>query len=144
MTNQFSPSTQANQSEGEYILVVDDAMPLRKLVGMVLSKAGYKTSEVESAELALEKLGAEGPRIKLLITDLSMPNMDGFELIRQARQLLPQLKVLVMTGSYTFEEIQAPLLALGIGNLLVKPFTHPQLINAVANALREAEPLAEV
>jgi len=125
--------------KGDLVLVVDDALPMRRLVSMVLIKNGYEVVTADGGRGALDILKAQGANIKLLMTDVLMPGMDGFTLIREAKALHPGLKFLAMSGTYTSEEINGELLALGGVDLLLKPFNHFQLLNAVETALSTGE-----
>jgi len=125
--------------KGDLVLVVDDALPMRRLVSMVLIKNGYEVVNADGGRGALDILKAQGANIKLLITDVLMPGMDGFTLIYEAKKLNPQLRFLPMTGSFTFEEIEDQLIQLGLGKLLHKPFNHLQLLNAVEAVLKAPE-----
>jgi len=138
------PKSQATASisgrgSGEWVLVVDDALPLRRLVCMVLSQNGYQVAEANGGRSALDILEAQGANMQLVISDLLMPEMDGFTLIYEAKKLNPQLRFLPMTGSFTFEEIEDQLIQLGLGKLLHKPFNHLQLLNAVEAVLKAPE-----
>lgn len=113
-------------------------MLVRKIVTMVLSMNGYSVIEADGARSALSLLEAEGFRIKLLLTDLSMPEIDGFELIREVKQLFPSLKIVVMTGSYHSKDIVGRLNEFGLNVPLRKPFTNSALIKAVKTALAES------
>jgi CheY-like chemotaxis protein len=78
------------------ILVVDDDAQIRTLFRRILEEVGYSITTVSSAYRALMEL-REGS-YEALIADLSIPDMDGFELIKTARQECPHLKVLIVSG----------------------------------------------
>jgi len=123
--------------EGRIILVVDDVPDDTRLVALILAKYGFKTIEAESARTALKVIQAHGSKIDLLLTDLVMPAVDGLTLIRKARELHPDLKVLLMTGVQSLKEIEGIRFVLGLGNLLRKPFNHNDLLKAVLLALEK-------
>lgn len=103
----------------ERILVVDDEAGIVRLCQRMLDKAGYDVLTAISPSEALKIL--TGERIDLMLTDIRMPIMDGFELIRQAKKIQPDLAVVVMTGFGTVETaIQA--LQRGVDGLILKPF----------------------
>jgi DNA-binding NtrC family response regulator len=80
------------------ILVVDDEDPLRQVVCRELAADGYRTLEARSAQQALELLGEPPEPIELVITDIRMPGMDGWELGRRLSRLCPGLPVLYMSA----------------------------------------------
>jgi PAS domain S-box-containing protein len=107
------------------ILAVDDDAIILLNTATILEDMGHDVLQAHSARSALEILQQEN--IDLLITDYSMPNMTGAELVQQARQAKPDLKVIVASGYADLPEgtaLDAPRLA--------KPFTEHDLANAIA------------
>ena len=82
---------------GGRLLVVDDDASVRGVLASALHAAGHDAIEIEDAAAALRRL-EEGAPCDLLVTDLVMPGMDGFALIRAARVLRPGLGALMVTG----------------------------------------------
>jgi two-component system, cell cycle sensor histidine kinase and response regulator CckA len=115
------------------ILMVDDEDLLLTMGQAILSSFGYKVLTANNGPRALEILGQDETPVDLLITDLVMPGISGRELIEQARQLQPELRVLSTSG-YLFQ-----------GNnedeehYLQKPFTSNALLAKVKNVLAEPE-----
>ena len=66
------------------VLTVDDSKTMRQMVTFTLKNAGFDIIEAEDGQHALSVLGDE--KVDLVITDLNMPNMDGFELINELRK----------------------------------------------------------
>jgi len=117
------------------ILTVDDSPSMRQMVALTLTQCGHQVIEACDGRDALAKLSSQP--IHLIITDLNMPNMDGFELIRQARAL-PQFRfvpILMLTTESQPEKKQAGKAA-GATGWIVKPFTRDQLKAVVAKVLR--------
>ena len=79
------------------ILVVDDTADVLELTSFLLENAGYVVLRSDNSPDALAVL-RDGHDIDLLLTDITMPEMDGLELARQARAIRPSLPVLYMTG----------------------------------------------
>lgn len=98
---------------------------------------------VESGEEALSYLKKHP--IDLLITDILMGEMSGLELIKEAKQIHPQMKCIVLTGYQEFGFIKEGLL-LGIENYLVKPVDEEELLNTIQNVGRKLsfEPAAAI
>jgi DNA-binding response OmpR family regulator len=117
------------------LLVVDDDHTVRELEAEILLQEGYSVLQAESAAEAL-RLAREADEIHLLITDFSMPEVDGLELSHRFRAMHPKTPVLMVSGS---------LPALRDGNrdldnarLLAKPFTFLELLHMVRLLLHSA------
>lgn len=91
------PAGDTRATKGLTILVVDDDALVGASTAALLEDLGHVALEAESGEHALHLL-REGAHIDLLITDYLMPGMTGMELARAARELLPELPVLLATG----------------------------------------------
>jgi CheY-like chemotaxis protein len=111
------------------VLVVEDDPRVRELINVVLRRAGHAIVSVGSPEEALAALVARAD-IRLLLTDIVMPEMTGYDLAVEARKLLPDLAVVYMSGfaSDTIRRLEeAP--------FVPKPFTVESLTRAVQAAL---------
>lgn len=118
------------------ILAVDDDKITRMTIKKVLEKKGYNVSDVESGEQAVEYCKKEGlPDIVLL--DLMMPGMDGFETCIKLRELENSnlLPVIMLTGMDDVESIEQSFQA-GSTDFISKPLNWPILIQRVKYALR--------
>jgi CheY-like chemotaxis protein len=115
------------------ILVVDDDSSVRGFVQRVLEEYGYRVALASHAQHALDVLSQLNGAVRLLLTDIRMPGLNGVELLRQARSMWPDLPCLCMSG---YAEEQASLGALVPPcPLLRKPFTMTELAAAVSAAL---------
>ena len=121
----------------EKILVVDDEPGITLLCARLLTRAGFDTTVFTEVPPAYEHLRTNS--VDLLLVDIRMPEVDGFTVISQAKQLQPDIAVLVMTGFGTVETaIQA--LRQGVDCLLLKPFEQgSELVDAVKQALVDSE-----
>ena len=79
------------------ILLIDDSQPILESLSMVLEYAGYETRCFNSGTMALEELGKTD--YDLLITDICMPVMDGFEIIRKCKLIKAALPIIMITGN---------------------------------------------
>jgi signal transduction histidine kinase/CheY-like chemotaxis protein len=116
----------------ERVLVLDDEPGVLKVCERLLTRAGYlvKTSQDPRRALSLLKT----LKWDLLVIDIRMPGMSGFDVIAEVRHLQPDMAILVMTGFGTVETaIQA--LQQGVDGLVLKPFDAEPFLQAVAQAL---------
>lgn len=122
---------QPGKRSAEIILLVDDDPDVRAVAAAMLRDAGHRVIEAGSGGAALEHLDEDAGQIGLLIADLAMPGMSGFELARAARRQYPNLPVLFVTG---FVDIARPEDSLH-ATMLQKPFRAEDLTAKVAEAL---------
>ena len=115
------------------ILVVDDEASILRLVTAVLGSSGYDVDGAEDGAVAWQALRAE--RYDLLITDNSMPNVSGVELIKKVRAARIVLPIIMASGNLPTHE-----LSLEIAATLLKPFAIKALLNAVKEVLCNAVP----
>jgi CheY-like chemotaxis protein len=118
----------------ETILLVEDETHLRHLIRQYLETQGYRILEAEDGAAALQIVAGHQGAIDLLLTDVVMPGMNGRELAAEVANLLPNLRVLYMSG-YTENAVgQDGMLDAGI-NLLQKPFSLPALKGRICEVL---------
>jgi response regulator RpfG family c-di-GMP phosphodiesterase len=115
------------------ILVVDDEIVIRALLVDILSEEGYAVETAGSARDALDLLQQENNFV-ILFTDIMMPEMDGIELIREARKITPTVIPIVMTGFATLETARAAVKE-GAYDYVLKPFSLSEIKLAVTNAV---------
>jgi signal transduction histidine kinase len=117
---------------GRTVLVVDNEKAVLAIVCRMLERHGYKTLAALSGSDAEHELVAAKGNVDLLLTDLQMPGMSGGELVRRLRARHPDLKAIYMSG-FASEAAASP----GEWDMgrLEKPFTAPQLLRAVGDAL---------
>ena len=128
----------APRGTGELICVVDDEEIVGSCTKLVLESKGYRTTIFGSAEECLAALTAEGAECGVLLTDQTMPGMQGTELAATVRKIFPNLPVVLMSGY--FSKISAEALdELGQVELLAKPFTTDELAHAVSRALQSTQ-----
>jgi two-component system chemotaxis response regulator CheY len=109
------------------ILIVDDFSTMRRIVRNLLKEIGYNNAdEAEDGQVALNKLKAES--FDFVVSDLNMPNMNGFELLHAVRAdpALKSLPVLLVTAEAKKEDIITAAQA-GASGYIVKPFTKATL-----------------
>jgi DNA-binding NtrC family response regulator len=113
------------------ILLVDDDERLRNAAGKVLAANGHRVVSAASGLEALEVLKRE--TIALMVSDLRLPDVDGIALLKQARQLRPDLEVVMITGHASVEKaVEA--MRLGAYDFIEKPLDSTALLKTVAKA----------
>lgn len=117
----------------EAVLVVEDEPQVRRLSAEALAELGYRVFEADGAQAALAVLDAH-PEIRLLFTDVVMPEVNGRRLADEALKRRPGLRVLFTTGYTRNAVIHNGVLDPGV-HLVVKPFTLDQLAAKVREAL---------
>jgi two-component system, chemotaxis family, chemotaxis protein CheY len=116
------------------VLIVDDSVSMRKMVGFTLREGGFEVIEAEHGQDALDKL--KGATVDLVITDLNMPVMDGIALIQHLRKQ-PAMKtkpILMLTTEGLTAKKEAGKAA-GATGWIVKPFDPEKLLQTVAKVL---------
>jgi PAS domain S-box-containing protein len=127
----------APQGDRELVLVVEDDAQLRALVVELLRRLGYRTLAAGDAASALRQL-AESDGVAMLLADMVLPGgMNGAELAKRAKALVPGLPVLFMSGYTENAVIHDGRLDAGV-QLLEKPFTSHALASAMRKALTRA------
>ncbi len=116
------------------ILVVDDSPTIRKFVSVALSLKGFEILSCADGMEAIEILPTK--KVDLLITDLNMPNVDGFELISSIRKNNDYREIPIIVLSYLgdTEDIQKGL-ECGANSYLVKPFDPERIVHEVSKYL---------
>ncbi|MBF0457159.1 MAG: response regulator [Nitrospirae bacterium] len=116
------------------ILIVDDSVSVRQLVGMTLRNAGHEVVEAVDGSDALNKLKDAKP--EMMFVDVNMPNMNGLEFIKEARQLRDYrfVPIIMLTTEAHISRRQEGKLA-GATGWIIKPFKPEQLVNIVTKVL---------
>jgi two-component system NtrC family response regulator len=115
------------------ILLADDDAALRRVIQFKLKQMGYDVTVAADGEEALAIL--KNNRFDLLLTDMRMPKLNGIELLERAKQVQPELEVILITAYATISQaVQA--VKLGAFDYLTKPFEDEQLYVAIDKALR--------
>ena len=120
----------------EKILVVDDEPNIRLLCEEILSRHGYLPTCVHSGKMALQMAGDQ--TFDLLMTDISMPEMDGLQLLQSIRECQQDLPAIVITGHGRLDQAIHSL-HLGAQGFIVKPFTQQELLQAIQETLEKTK-----
>ena len=105
-----------------------------KILQNRLEQAGYAVSVAGDGAAALDL--ARGQKPDIIISDIDMPGMEGYELLRVVRVARPELPVILITG---YPDTLARLPSMGVGNprCFTKPFQGPELLAAVSESVRK-------
>jgi CheY-like chemotaxis protein len=122
------------QADGQIILVVEDDATIRSNVGRCLQHLGYQTLEASSGEDALAMCEEKIGKIDLVMTDLVMPGLGGYELAARLREHCPAMHVLFTSGYTEDSAVRRGLMERG-NTFLEKPYTVAALSSAVQEAL---------
>jgi two-component system, OmpR family, KDP operon response regulator KdpE len=114
------------------VLIIDDEPPIRKLLRMGLTAQGYQVLEAPNGKAALELI-AQGP--DLVILDLGLPDVQGFDLLRTIRARNEQVPIVVLS-SRGDEVAKVQALDLGADDYVTKPFGTEELLARMRAALR--------
>ncbi len=116
------------------VMIVDDSVSMRQMVGYTLRQGGYEVFEAEHGQDAIDKL--RSLTVDLVITDLNMPVMDGITLIKNVRtQPAMKSKPILMLTTEGLAEKKEQGKAAGATGWLVKPFDPEKLLQTVAKVL---------
>ena len=119
------------------ILVVDDSPTVVKFVSFSLKNGGYNVVTACDGMDAIEKISNMSEDVDLVITDLNMPNLDGYRLIQTLRQNEKHQKTpIIILTSETEEEDRRQGMEVGADSYLVKPFKSSLLLSEVARYLK--------
>jgi two-component system response regulator VicR len=116
------------------IMAVDDEPDILKLIEKILKKAGHKIVRCESGSECLELFPREKP--DLVILDVMMPELDGWETYKRIRRIKPGQRVLFLTAITLEAEARKRMEELKVSDYLTKPFDPPELIERVNSVLR--------
>ena len=128
------------EAASKVILIVDDDAGVRESLNKVLSKEGYQILEAEDGEKALNICRQQ--LVHVIITDLRMPGMDGVELLKAVKLLLPDVAVIMMTA-YGSVEKAVEALKQGASDFILKPFKRIEIEKAIKKAIEHQALIVE-
>jgi two-component system cell cycle sensor histidine kinase/response regulator CckA len=119
----------AGSTHSDTILLVDDDSGVRRLAASMLEMHGYTVIEAESGLQGLESFTQHHKEVRLILSDVVMPQMTGTDMIQRIRNIDPSMPVMLMTGYAA--DIDVPEAV----PILSKPFTLESLIHTVESCL---------
>jgi two-component system response regulator AtoC len=133
------------QRNGHTILVGEDELEVRAYIEMALKCLGYSVELAEDGEEVLSHLRSARAGVSAVLLDLMMPQRDGMDVLREIRQIAPNLPVIIVSGAGSTLNIVTAMKS-GATDFLCKPVTHDELRRALSKALEnkvfESAPLA--
>jgi chemotaxis family two-component system sensor histidine kinase/response regulator PixL len=122
------------------VLVVDDAVALRRTLALTLERAGCRVLQARDGREAIEQL-QQSSSVDLVICDIEMPNMNGFEFLGQRRQDPQLLKIpVVMLTSRSNDKHRWLAMQLGANAYFTKPYLEQEFVGAIKHIISESTP----
>jgi chemotaxis family two-component system sensor histidine kinase/response regulator PixL len=122
------------------VLVVDDAAALRRTLALSLERAGCRVLQARDGREAIEQL-QQSASINLVICDIEMPNMNGFEFLSQRRQDPQLIRVpVVMLTSRSNDKHRWLAMQLGATAYFTKPYLEQEFLGAIKHIISESTP----
>ncbi|MEM6994579.1 MAG: sigma-54 dependent transcriptional regulator [Myxococcota bacterium] len=134
------PVNEAARQRPAEILIVDDEEGMRDFLSICLMKAGHRADAVASGELAIAQMARK--RYDLVITDLTMPGIDGMEVLRHAAAL-PAAPLVIMITAFATTDTAIQAMKLGAYDYLNKPFKVDEIQVVVRRALERVDLTSE-
>ena len=134
-----APAAQAVRARGQLVMVVDDSLTVRRVTQRLLEREGYQVLLAKDGVDALEQL--QDARPDLMLVDIEMPRMDGFDLTRNVRSNPATRAIpIIMITSRTADKHRNYALGLGVNAYFGKPFQEDVLLAAMAGLLGKEVP----
>ena len=114
-----------------WILIIDDDSVFRKMLNLMLNKAGYQVLEASNGREGLELYKKE--HVDLVVTDVFMPEMEGIETTMELKEINPDVKIIAISGggSHGNFEYLSHLKNFGVHKIFTKPFASKAFLSAV-------------
>jgi len=129
--------------EQKYILFVDDERSVLRSLKRAFIRSGHKLYFADSAELGLEILAAGKGRIDMVLSDMRMPGMDGYEFLKRVKEKYPQVIRLILSGFIEESYVYKALIDGSAKTYLAKPWSTRELIDLVNSLIEIEENLKE-
>lgn len=130
-------------TEKDYLLIVEDVPDIRQLLNETLKFKGYRVITAENGEEALVAIEKEKPA--LIITDILMPKMDGFNLVHRLRLNVAtrNIPIIFLTATYVAPEDKEFALMIGVTRFIEKPVNLPEFFPLIEELLAQGTPAAK-
>jgi CheY-like chemotaxis protein len=118
------------------ILVVEDEELLRDLLTIVLEENGYEVLAARDGVEAYETYVANQDKILLVLSDLGLPRLGGWEAFSKMKEVNPEIKAILASG-YFDPELKEKIIASGAKNFVQKPYNPPQILEMIQKLIEE-------
>jgi DNA-binding NtrC family response regulator len=119
------------------VMLVDDDMDIVTTTGMGLKRAGYDVHAFSDPLMAVQHVEQDSNKCEVLISDIRMPKMNGFQLVRRVNELRPHMKIIMMTAyEVNPPEFQTMFPTLRVDSVLKKPFPPSKLAEAIKESYK--------
>ena len=137
-----TPALPPQRVMAETVLVVDDSITLRQTLALTFEKAGYRVLQARDGREAIEQLQKNSATINLVVCDVEMPNMNGFEFLSQRRQdpVISKPPVVMLT-SRSSDKHRMLAKQLGAKEYFTKPYIEQEFLTAISNIIKQESPL---
>lgn len=122
----------------EKILIVDDSKEIRNILSTFLKEEGFKVYTAENGKKALDLIKEK--IIDLIITDIRMPEMDGYQLTKKVKEERPRIGIIIMTA-YTSIYTEGDIRKIGADDYISKPFELVDIIEKIERVLFQMKSL---
>jgi CheY-like chemotaxis protein len=107
--------------KGEIVLLVEDEIPLRDLIGMLLEENGYCVLTASDGEEAVETFRQHSNEVAVVLSDLGLPKLGGWEAFLQMKSINPRVKAILASG-YFDPELKQEIIKSGAKHFVQKPY----------------------
>jgi PAS domain S-box-containing protein len=128
----------ATRGNGQRVLYIDDDTAIVYLTARILERSGYKVTGCDSPFQGLEAFRDAPDQFDVVVTDLSMPQMSGFDVARELQAVRPDIPILLTSG-YVRPEDREAARAVGIRDVILKPDTVDELGQALAGLFQQMD-----
>ncbi|MBE9205739.1 hybrid sensor histidine kinase/response regulator [Nostoc sp. LEGE 06077] len=140
----FSQQVETNSQAPKVVLIVDDAISLRQTLSLTLQRDGYQVIQAQNGVEALEQLQKYSD-IQVIISDLEMPHMNGFELLNNIKQFPNIAKIpVVILSSRSAEKHRQLAQELGAKAYLTKPYLEHEFLSTISSLIKKTDAATNV